>query len=176
MPTGVRHAARHLLLCLPLLAGAWGVAAPAAAAVLISNLGQPRFAQINPCSGGTASTGIAQQFSTGTHKGGYTLDKIALGVSGLPTSVTIQADLSGVPGTVLYTLNNPDNLPITPPEDFTAPAGAMLAANTSYWVVITGPGGCRPAIPLVYDTIIDDGAAQGWELGPRRYFYGDSVS
>ena len=51
-------------------------------------------------------------------------------------TVTVREDASGDPsGTALYTLTNPDPIVADDLNIFTAPAGATLDANTTYWVV-----------------------------------------
>ncbi len=86
----------------------------------------------------------AQQFTTGGSQAGYTLDSIEAGLgirgsTGVP-KLTIFSDSSGEPGTELYTLTNPTNIgwgtnSRAEYNRFTAPDGAVLAPNTSYWVV-----------------------------------------
>ena len=93
----------------------------------------------------------AQAFDTGSNTEGYSLESIALRIAGGTLAagtltVTVRADSAGSPGaTALYTLTNPEELgggttPAVPELEkgllaFTAPAGATLDPNTTYWVV-----------------------------------------
>ena len=112
----------------------------------------------------------AQSFRTGTHGDGYDLESIDLNLSAAPSSakliVSIRADSSGNPSSaILYTLTTPDSLEVGLNE-FSAPEGARLEAETKYWVYArnsnqnTGPAWKRTVIR----NDLDAGAATGWRI------------
>ena len=82
----------------------------------------------------------AQSFSTSG--AAVTLEKIRLhmrGGDGAAPAVTIRADSSGQPGRSLHALTSPSvDQSIATFEDFTTD-GYVLAANTTYWVVVSTP-------------------------------------
>ena len=103
---------------------------------LVSNTGQN-----NSNAARVESLELAQAFGTGSHTAGYDLASIVLSLGAAPTgtatlTVTVREDASGDPsGTALYTLTTPDPIAADALNIFTAPAGATLDANTTYWVV-----------------------------------------
>ena len=130
----------------------------------------------------------AQAFDTGSNTEGYSLESIALRIAGGTLAagtltVTVRADSAGSPGTTaLYTLTNPEELgggttPAVPALEkgllaFTAPAGATLDPNTTYWVVFVwdadradglNKGGPR-SIKTRLRHGIDAGGAPGWTI------------
>ena len=130
----------------PLLA-----AAPEARAELLIgnlNIGTATAATANL----TGSRDTGQGFTTGTNTGGYTLESIQLfferGISAGDIgdlTVTLRSESSGNPGTTLHTLVNPasiagetnkNNITAADAATFTAPSGTVLAANTTYFVVL----------------------------------------
>ena len=115
---------------------------------------------------------IAQPFGTGSNTAGYDLESIVLSLGNAPTgtgtlTVTVREDASGDPsGTALHTLTTPDPIAGGSLNTFTAPAGATLDANTTYWVVASyssDTGG-----PNLWRTLlsngIDSGGATGWTI------------
>ena len=82
----------------------------------------------------------AQSFSTGS--AAVTLEKVRLHMRGRDSAapaVTIRADSSGQPGRSLHALTSPSvDQSIATFEDFTTD-GYVLAANTTYWVVVSTP-------------------------------------
>ena len=130
----------------------------------------------------------AQAFDTGSNTEGYRLESIALRNTGADTeagtlTVTVRADSSGSPGAaVLYTLTNPEEFGAgTTPASaslepgllaFTAPAGATLDPNTTYWVVFIWDAdrhdGLNKGGPRFIKTRlrhgIDAGGAPGWTI------------
>ena len=82
----------------------------------------------------------AQSFSTGG--AAVTLEKVRLHMRGRDSAapaVTIRADSSGQPGRSLHALTSPSvDQSIATFEDFTTD-GYVLAANTTYWVVVSTP-------------------------------------
>ena len=108
--------------------------------ILVSNTGKT--------SGGTATTGNnsgsqhrhAQKFTTGSNPAGYTLDevRIHLGTNGNAAApvITVNSGSGNNPGAVLYTMTNPATITDSATNTFTAPSGATLEADTSYFVVM----------------------------------------
>ena len=135
----------------------------------------------------------AQPFGTGSHSAGYNLASIVLDFSAVATgtgtlTVTVREDSSGDPsGTALYTLTNP-TLAVGLNE-FSAPDGATLDANETYWVVAsyTADSGGLSWPRAILSHGVDAGFAagwtidtayeedlraspDGWEVGPTRAF------
>ena len=108
--------------------------------ILVSSTGQT--------SGGSAITGNnagsqhrhAQKFTTGSNPAGYTLDevRIHLGSNGNDAApvITVNSGSGNNPGAVLYTMTNPATITDGATNTFTAPSGATLEADTSYFVVM----------------------------------------
>ena len=108
--------------------------------ILVSSTGQT--------SGGSAETGNnsgsqhrhAQKFTTGSNPAGYTLDevRIHLGTNGSAAApvITVNSGSGNNPGAVLYTMTNPATITDSATNTFTAPSGATLEADTSYFVVM----------------------------------------
>ena len=108
--------------------------------ILVSSTGQT--------SGGTVTTGNsagsqhrhAQKFTTGSNPAGYTLDevRIHLGTNGNAAApvITVNSGSGNNPGAVLYTMTNPATITDSATNTFTAPSGATLEADTSYFVVM----------------------------------------
>ena len=113
---------------------------------------------------------FAQPFGTGSNTAGYDLESIVLSFGDAPSgtgtlTVTVREDASGDPsGTALYTLTTPDPIVADDLNIFTAPAGATLDANATYWVVASyssntgGPNWWRVDL----SDGIDAGGAAGW--------------
>ena len=142
-----------------LLLGGLGLFAPAPAAadVLVSNLGQTtddnfssansprtRFGTIQPWISvlGLDYANLAQQFTTGSNTSGYTLNSVEIKLSRQNANRRIavvelwSSTNSGTPNAKLFDLTGPTTQPdgenvLT----FTAPANTTLSANTSYFVV-----------------------------------------
>ena len=117
---------------------------------------------------------LAQPFLTGSATGGYTLHRIGLRFNGTPEigsglTVTLRENAAGgSPGNVLHTLTNPDPVMRVGVNEFRAPAGVVLAADTRYHVVLeyssdSGTPRWSRALPG-----LDSGSAAGWEI-PRGY-------
>ncbi|MDE0523462.1 MAG: cadherin-like beta sandwich domain-containing protein [Boseongicola sp.] len=121
---------------LALLASLFATGAEAqTVATLVSNTGQQQNA-------GASRVVEAQSFTTGPHGTGYTLSSVRLrpfldftGDTG--TFVTIKSDSAGRPGTLVAALETPD-VAYVPGNFFayTAPAGTVLQADTTYWIVL----------------------------------------
>ena len=136
-----------LVLLILVMTHATPAQAQATSTVRVSNLAQP-------FSGAhwsvTSKQGFAQSFCSGS--AAATLDKVRLHVFSYDADrtsmfykydpapvVTIRADRSGRPGTVLQTLTSPviDNTTVAA-KDFTS-SGYALAADTTYWVAVYRP-------------------------------------
>ncbi len=170
---------------LPLLAAALlGLAGlPAkvlAQQALVSNLGQADFA--NPSLIASLFGGLdhAQQFTTGGNSAGYRLNSVEIEFNrldaGVPFTVSIRANASGAPGTVVGTLRNPAYTAFTSDTVLTftaAGSGIALAANTSYFLVldVTGDIGSNFASWRVTTSMNEDsGAASGWSIANLHRF------
>ena len=163
-----------LLPALALLLGALSpfAAAPAAAAVLVSNIGQAASG-----TGGSFYSTHAQGFTTGGHAAGYELDSIEvhLTISGTLTAQQIAAlkvelwsNSSGVPGSKIASLSGPSSI-TTGAVTFTAPNSTTLSASTNYFVVMysTVGHGSRPTTTTSNDE--DSGAASGWSIADNGH-------
>ena len=168
----------RLLRLLPVLALLFGVlaAAPAAADVLVSNIGQQ---------GGSSRDFLgvshAQRFTTGSHPAGYYLESIELrlSVTGNLTDAerkTIGAELwsaatGGHPNQRLQILTVPSSVG-SGAVAFTAPAYTVLAANTRYYLVIYTFhfSLSKLKVAITNDSDEDAGAAEGWSIANHGYY------
>ena len=113
---------------------------------------------------------LSQSFTTGTNPEGYILNSIGLVTSMDPTNVVrvivklFSAKSDGTPGAELYALTNPDSYTARQIAPFSAPRGATLEPNTTYFVVTSGgdPTNFTPTVTASDDE--DDGAAPGWSI------------
>ena len=150
-----------LLICAALGAGAH------AQSVLVSNTGQGK---------GTAYPAVstwewAQGFTTGTNGDGYSLGSIEVGfhrgtMSPHLLTVTLrEANTSNQPAdTAIATLVTPNSVP-TGLVAFTAPDNTILAASTTYFVVLSYSSNVGPPdAATALDSDEDAGAADGWEI------------
>ena len=90
---------------------------------------------------------IAQQFTTGSNSGGYTLKSVVLNLMAVSTSgavvnVGIHEDSSGQPGNLLTVLDNPadpfgNNSTAAGNRTFSASPPLSLDPSTKYWVVMS---------------------------------------
>ena len=158
-----------ILPVLALLGGALA-AAPTAADVLVSNIGQP---------GGSLRDFVglshAQGFTTGSHAKGYHLESIELQmtVTGSLTEAerkTIGAELrsaatGGRPGETLAILTVPSSV-TTGAVAFKAPANTVLAADTSYYLVVYTfhYSLSKLKVAITGHNGEDSGAAEGWSI------------
>ena len=160
---------------LALLLAALALAAPAAAqtsVTLVSNNGQT-FADANS---GNFTHDRATSFTTGSHSTGYTLTGLTLYMrKTLATvspsySVTVNANDSGRPGTILATLSTTDSIPFS---ELTFGAirfsgSVNLAANSTYWVVHDSNSFTDSRSTRISGTTSDNedsGALPGWSIG-----------
>ncbi len=161
---GIRHALAAALLALPPLAAL----APAALAqdTLVSNLAQ---------AGNIDSVAeLATAFTTGSSDGGYTLSAVDLRViiRGRDPVVTIRAGGDANPGALVATLASPSTLTANAVNTFTAPAGTVLAASTTYFLVVNdgqrGSSTTNSSLSLA-DATAQTGAA-GWSIADGSRF------
>ena len=113
----------------------------------------------------------AQGFTTGDHPHGYTLSTITAKIlrwdSGDALQVSIwSARSSGIPGTSLHVLENPDPITNNVRNTFTAPAGSMLEPETDYFVLFEATAGDFN-IRTVQHAGENSGAASGWSIEDR---------
>ena len=143
-------------------------------AALVSNVGQTAAGNANV----TATQSQGQGFTTGSDSGGYTLGSVELAVSSFSgtasdITVSIYSESSGNPGTLVHTLTTPASIS-TPVTTFTAPSGTTLAANTTYYVVISTTGS-GINLSRTNAAAEDTGGASGWSIADdRRFFGGDT--
>ncbi len=170
-PRPGRSRARFSLFlpALALLLGALSpfAAAPAAADVLVSNLGQTR--------GTTFSTDgfiTAQGFRTGSAGAGYTLSSIETVIESNPTDAqrqTIRAELwtaatgGGPSATDKVVLTVPSSVSAGT-VSFAAPTGTVLSANTTYFFLAYTTGGYNLAQDVVRSGNEDSGGQTGWSI------------
>ena len=138
---------------------------------LVSNTGQTL---------GTESSSIqSQPFTTGSNLGGYTLTSVDVGINGdnvrtrlfhiVPTQSNGRPDLSDP--TKFITLTTPGSTTADKIHTFTAPAGTILAANTTYHLHLANSDGGNPGnIHRTSSNAEDDGGAPGWSIGNTRYW------
>ncbi len=149
-------------------------AAPAAAAVLVSNDGQT--ANTNTQRDWWLFGVYAQGFTTGSNTGGYTLTSIEANLynpSGTNVAtefenlkVELWSDSNGDAGSKLADLTKPTSY-TAGKLTFTAPAGTTLSASTTYHVVFyTSPRGTgNLRLRSTSSANEDSGAATGWSIG-----------
>ena len=114
-----------------------------------------------------------QQFTTGSHPTGYSLNAVILdGSLSNPMAtllVSIYEDSSGDPGNNIATLSGGTGVTQGLTNTFTAPQGTILAPETKYFVFIEGtssPASLRPTSGNGEDT----NSADGWSIADSRRF------
>ena len=166
--------AASLLAPLVLLLAALAVAQPAAAQTsitLVSNNGKTFTGQSS-----SFTHDAATSFTTGASGEGYTLTGLTLYMRKSTATftesytVTVNANDSGRPGTILATLSTTDSIPVS-----TTTHGALrfsgivnLAANSTYWVVLDANSFLDSRTTRISGTASDDedsGALPGWSIG-----------
>ena len=173
-PTARRWMARGpvalLLLALALALGV--LPAQAQTVTLISNSEQGTMVSGTAVSAETDDKRLlAQGFTTGDHPHGYTVSTITAKIlrwgSGDAVQVSIwSARSSGIPGTSLHVLENPDPITNNVRNTFTAPAGSMLEPETDYFVLFEATAGDFN-IRTVQHAGENSGAASGWSIEDR---------
>ena len=140
--------------------------------VLVSNIGE---------SGNNSFGRQSQPFTTGGNTAGYGLTSVERIIQTVHATngilVRIAPSLSGggpdLSNSDVVTLTNPGTITpsATTTNTFSAPAGTVLAANTTYHVVVTGADGTAETYTnRTASDAEDSGAASGWSIGNERYF------
>ena len=149
--------------------------AQSTATVMVSNLEEATEVR----QGGRIIVGEGQAYAHSFHTGStaVTLEKVRLFLRGAGSApaVTIRADNSGEPGRSLHALTNPsiDSL-ITTHEDLTT-TGYVLAADTTYWLVIHRPWGSKNIrfnVSICDRLLTPEGVTTGevgWSLGEKLF-------
>ena len=169
-----------------LLLGALSLVAPAPAAadVLVSNLGQSWWATSDY--GNIAIENTAQQFTTGSNQRGYILNSVQVRASRRFTDrpgivAKLWTSTNGAPGSELITLTPPASFPqgtegpigVYPRVfTFTAPANTVLSGNTSYFIVMyKGTGTAPPGtyLAMTRSASEDSGGLTGWSIANSIY-------
>ena len=105
------------------------------------------------------------KFTTGTNSTGYTISSVGISLGRAGTSVNrtvaIRADGTDPTGTVIATLSPPASLTANAVNTFTAPTNTVLAANTTYWLVVSSNAAFR-ALATTSDA---ESGATGWSIG-----------
>ncbi len=139
---------------------------------LVSNTGQT--------SAGGFVFEFATKFTTGANAAGYALSEVDIAtgggavtdVTGRTTVVTIRAGSGATPGALVATLTNPSSFTLNALNTFTAPAGTVLAANTTYFLVFNdGRGGSLSQnIPVNITTADGQTGLSGWSINNGSRF------
>ena len=112
---------------------------------------------------------IAQQFTTGSQAGGYTLHSVLLELIGARLSAFIYSDNNGLPGSSLQELTVPETLHGLEFRSEALTANNLtLQADTKYWVVLKNIGG----LMFINSTRFagdDESGAEGWSIGNNAY-------
>ena len=168
-----------LLRRLALAAGmllAFAALPPAAAQAqdtLVSNLDRIQ----NFSRGVDSDRSWAGPFRTGSAAHGYTLHSISLDFegpddidSGAFTATLRASATNGAPGAVEHTLANPSPILNRGVNEFTAPAGAVLTADTRYHVVLEYSSDSTEVRWSWADGGVDPASADGWDIVASRYW------
>ena len=109
----------------------------------------------------------AQAFTTGSFAGGYALESVDVKFDTIPASISIAAaiyseDADGFPDTQVHSLTSPSTLAGSDVvRTFTAPAGAVLAPSTTYFLVMNPSGFITYART---NSSNEDTAETGWSI------------
>ena len=161
----LRWPARLAVAGLLVAGGTLALAAPAAADVLVSNIGQTqKDANWNELQYSI----LAQGFTTGSNSSGYALESVDVNFQTRPGSsdtVTVKLARDSLPTNT----NTPQTVTLTNPSrwsngnnTFAAPAGTTLDASTTYYVVVDAEGG---VLDETSETAEDSGGFAGWSIG-----------
>ena len=115
----------------------------------------------------------AQSFTTGTNETGYKLDRIGIQLAdvdpGDAAAVSLlSADADGEPDTELYPLTRDHALNDGAMNYFSAPPGARLTKETTYYLQVTGAGRSEFRVRIVGgtdETEEDEDSAPDWSIG-----------
>ena len=129
---------------------------------------------------------IASPFMTGSHGAGYALHGLQIELQNQPVEfvggirAAIHSDNNGEPGTFPHELGLQVNLQ-KGIATFHAPAGAILAANTTYWLIISAESILRRehqvAVVLAdyNQNVRSDCSARDWSIGHFSYWRATSA-
>ena len=144
--------------------------------VVVSNTGQADSDTISAGLNFDRHVGLA--FTTGGNAAGYTLSWVDAKL-GTPVHANTQVSIyttssDGLPDSSLHVLNRPSSLTASAINTFVADAGATLAANTTYAVVINIDLG---TLLVSHDTVLrlttsaseDANPASGWSIADEAY-------
>ena len=179
----IRQTAIRICLALALVGAGAAPAAAQSATTLIGNTTPTDnlvSVSVGLVSGNTEAS--AQAFTTGSNAHGYSLSDVILYLSDFNDtqgtariSIYSEADsgFGGRPGSSLYVLTNPTSFTTDSTgtaHTFTAPGGATLDPDTTYFVVAEAPADGYFEIGATHTRREDTGGASGWSIGDRRYF------
>ena len=164
------RAVARLALALPLLAGAAVFASAASADVLVSNIGQANIHHVFVAgkagqSFRTASpaTLASIELEVMTKASGFDIDDL---------TVTVANETGGNPGSTLATLVKPGSISADSRQTFTAPEGTVLAADSTYFLVIAYTGGNQDwSLAYAGSNTEDSGGQTGWSIGNNRHHF-----
>ncbi len=151
-----------------------GAVPSASANVLVSNLHESRH-QGTPLL--RAGDYVAQAFTTGPNLAGYALESADVVFEDAPKSsgnvtVSIREDSSGRPGSaIMATLASPSNLTFDGTRRFGAPAGTVLAADTTYWLHVRRNSS---SFKTTATRSTNERGADGWSIADRRILSGSA--
>ena len=125
---------------------------------LVSNTGETASGLLNIVAGA--------KFETGSNSTGYTISSVGIWISGAAPTVTIRANDTNPTGTVIATLTAPATVTINAVNTFTAPAGTVLAANTTYWLRVDASSSATASTT----TSDNESGATGWSIANTSRF------
>ena len=156
------------------------IAARNATIALVSNTGQPLGSTTYLL--GRTGKRYAQEFRTGANAGGYHLETVGVYIDSISSSpgvsFTVQVYTAAADGsfdTREYTLRSPNSYTDSAVNVFTAPDGAVLAADTDYQIVFNARGGDVDDVllPTTTSNAEDPGSAAGWSIDNVSRFDGN---
>ena len=167
VPLALRALAAGVLLVFAGLLVPTGQVQAQTATTLVSNLTQGN----DTVTFFSDPTDVAQQFTTGSVAGGYTLTGVDVdSESSHSFSVSVcGVDNDGYPTTTCTNLTSPGSF-AAGVLSFTAPSNTMLTANTKYAVVMDFGAGIRPVLDATTSNGEDAGKATGWSIADVSFF------
>ena len=130
---------------------------------LVSNVGQSSTSSLN------TTRKRAQRFTTGSHAAGYNLSSVDIvNSASLSFSLSVcETGSDGFPTSTCHNLTAPATF-VAGTATFTAPANTILAANTTYAVVVTPSTRSGMGLAQTLSPNEDGGAAAGWSIRNTR--------
>ena len=178
----IRQTAIRICLALALVGAGAAPAAAQSATTLISNVTADDALLDYPVGLSFGDTlAWAQAFTTGANAHGYSLSDVIVYIDDFDDSqgtarVSIYseagAEFGGWPGSGLYVLTNPSAFTTTAGQTahtFTAPGGATLDPDTTYYVVVEAPAGGSFDLGAIHTRREHAGGASGWSIGDRQH-------